>query len=528
MLLKRKILLSFIISASIIAALVVFEYINYVEMRKEITYLELTDTIRSKSLQLRRHEKNFFLYSPQKSAEESGEVHRYLNELDGILKDNLRTDRTGRLDRLEGLLGDYKARFDRIEANSKALLTELETARSSNRKNDEVYKLIGLTFLERPLEGAEFIENSPNLPHDKKMTVVLREMDSDISGLRKTGEDIIAVSKDLDSTARKNVERSIHLSQVAILVIFPLFFLVGVGTLFFITGNITVRLRMLTDVVEKAGKGDHPYVPAVFRKLGAKDEVGVLIEKFNHMEEELVEREHEIARKNEEILHAKKLSAIGTLASGVAHELNNPLNNIYLSAQVLEREIKEDYPPAVKEVVGDIIGQTARVKRIVGDLLEFARGREPSMQEVDVVRVINEVYGLVSTTTTYGTEGVRFSLKTFSPAVRVTADLNHMERVFINLFTNAVDAMEGRGDLTVEVTSAGDTVCVTVTDSGAGIAPDDLQKIFEPFFSTKDKGTGLGLAIVFNIVKRHGGEITVKSEKGKGATFRLTLPKGGL
>ena len=225
--LKKKIILSFVISASIIAALAVFEYLNYVEMRKEITYLELTDTVRSKSLQLRRHEKNFFLYGPVKGAGESGEVRRYIAELDGILGENLRIDRTGRLQRFEGLLRDYSHRFDKIEAEYKTISSALGVARASNGSYGQFFPLIEMTFLERPLEGSDFLEKVFRLPHDHPLTSGLRVMDSDITELRKTGEDILAVSKDLDRTARENVERAIFYSQVALLTSFPLFLLVG-------------------------------------------------------------------------------------------------------------------------------------------------------------------------------------------------------------------------------------------------------------------------------------------------------------
>ena len=110
------------------------------------------------------------------------------------------------------------------------------------------------------------------------------------------------------------------------------------------------------------------------------DEVGVLIRKFDDMEDQLAEREAELERKNRELLQGRKLAAIGTLAAGVAHELNNPLNNIYLSTQVLAREAGANCPPAVKEAMGDILGQAVRVKKIVGDLLEFARGGNPSKE----------------------------------------------------------------------------------------------------------------------------------------------------
>ncbi len=222
-------------------------------------------------------------------------------------------------------------------------------------------------------------------------------------------------------------------------------------------------------------------------------------------------------------MQTKKLAAIGTLASGVAHELNNPLNNIYLSAQVLSREAGGTCPPAVKEAVGDIVGQTERVKRIVSDLLEFARGREPNLRNVELTALLADAFRRLGSSRS--TAEVAFSLDAGSKPAPVMADQGQMEQVFNNLFANAVDAMQGRGTLAVTLRQDDASTVITIADSGGGIPREKLDKIFDPFFTTKDKGTGLGLAIVYNIVKKHHGDITVASEEGKGTTFTITLPK---
>jgi signal transduction histidine kinase len=351
----------------------------------------------------------------------------------------------------------------------------------------------------------------------------LHELDSEIIALRKSGEDILMISKELDSAARTKTERFINISQVAILAVFPLFFIVGIGTLFFISGNVVNRLRLLISTVEKTGGGNFPHM-SVLSRWGKNDEVGLLIQKFNDMEDQLVMREAEIDKKNQELLQSKKLAAIGTLASGVAHELNNPLNNIYLSAQILEREAKDAPSPMIRETVNDIVGQTIRVKGIVADLLEFARGREPLLLEVDMNELIMGAYKLVSTSMDTG--AINFSLETDPAGVKADADPEQMERVFINLFANAVAAMSGAGDLKVKAMTGKDVVEIKVSDTGRGIPPDAVEKIFEPFYTTKDKGTGLGLAIVFNIIKKHGGDITVESAEDKGTTFTVILRAG--
>lgn len=521
--LKRKIVLSFFISAFIIAILAAFEYFSFLEIRKEIRYLEITDTIGRKSLQLRRHEKNYFLYSPEQMDEESAAVHAYLGELKELLTKNPAIDRADNLSLRKSIL-EYEQQFNAIEAEAKRLSGLFARIRVSSGKDEKrFFPLVEATFLERPARSAEFLETLFHLPHGHALTSGLRSLGEEILQLRKTGEDILVISKDLDKVAREKAETVIRVSQIAILIFFPLFFFVGIGMLFFISTNVVRRLMLLINVVERTGKGSYPHLTIAREKGGTRDEVGVLIDKFNDMEDQLASREAELENKNRELMQTKKLAAIGTLAAGVAHELNNPLNNIYLSTQVLAREVKTTCPPDMQEVFQDILSQTVRVKKIVGDLLEFARGREPHFQEVELTSLVRDLFKRV------GNEGgsVACTLTTDQPEVLIEADQGQLEQVFINLFTNAREAMAGRGELRVAIASTGDNVTIQVADSGVGMPRESLEKIFEPFFTTKDKGTGLGLAIVYNLVKKHQGEITVASEEKKGTTFTITLPKKG-
>jgi signal transduction histidine kinase len=399
---------------------------------------------------------------------------------------------------------EYRRGFDAIETALAGLLRDLKRLEASHGSSARFFPLIEAAFYERPLQAAEFLEKVFSLPARHPLVSGLKELDGEINALRKTGEDIIVFSKELDKNARDKVETDIQMSQAAILIIFPLFLISGIAMLFFISRNIVNRLGLLSEVVEKTGKGQFSHVAVPADKPG-NDEVGILIRKFDHMEDQLAEREEELKGKNEELLRTRKLAAIGTLAAGVAHELNNPLNNIYLSTQVLVRELGAAAPPAVKEVADDIVGQTVRVKKIVGDLLSFARGRDPQLRDVDIRALIRGVFN--------------------EKAIIIPVDPEQMEQVFINLFTNAQVAMSGRGEVRVTVLPAENAVQIRISDTGPGIPKDSLEKVFEPFYTTREKGTGLGLAIVFNIIKKHGGDISVESEEGKGTTFTITLPK---
>ncbi|MEC4676981.1 MAG: ATP-binding protein, partial [Nitrospirota bacterium] len=384
----------------------------------------------------------------------------------------------------------------------------------------DFFKLIESTFLERPLVNAGILEKVFLLKADSPAVSSLRELNTEISALRKHGEEILIISKALDKSAREKVERYISVTATAALFLFPLFLVVGLGTSFVISHSIVNRLKILTGAIEKTGKGDYSSlaIPA------KQDEVGVLIRTFNKMESDLIEREEELRKKNEELLQSRKLASIGTLAAGVAHELNNPLNNIYLSAQILSRKIgRETCSGIIGETVSDIFSQTLRVKRIVGDLLEFAREKPPELTMVNIVDVIEGVLNRMAASGEFG--NVKYNIEALED-IELYTDVNLIKQVFINLFTNAVDAMDGDGVLNVTINRVDTNVRIEVSDTGNGILPEDISKVFDPFFTTKEKGTGLGLAIVYNIIEKHNGKIDVRSIPGKGTTFTITLQGG--
>jgi signal transduction histidine kinase len=158
----------------------------------------------------------------------------------------------------------------------------------------------------------------------------------------------------------------------------------------------------------------------------------------------------------------------------------------------------------------------------VGDLLEFAREKPPSFQKIQITPLIRDV--LHNLTMSGEMEKVRVQVSA-AEDIEMKADQHLIEQVFVNLFTNAIHAMDGSGSLTVSASRADGVVKITVSDTGPGIPEKDIPRIFDPFFSTKHKGTGLGLAIVYNIIQKHYGKITVASSPGKGATFTILLPE---
>jgi signal transduction histidine kinase len=514
--LKQKILLSFLAGAAIMAALSAFLYANFVEVRAETAFLELTDTVRSKSLQLRRHEKNYLLYAPATTGDEAAAIRVYLGELDAILA---RVPEPGRglAASLGPLVAEYRRQFARVEALVTAIAGESAAFRARSTAYARVSGLVEANFLDRPLADVLYLRADHDLAADSQLILWLQELDTLITGLRKTGESILTASKELDASARDKVDAAIRRSQTALFVIYPAFLVAGIGAAAVLAGSLVRRLRLLAGLVDQTGAGHFPAVPALEEAGNGGDEVDLLTRKFYVMEQQLEKHERELVQ-------AKKLAAIGTLAAGVAHELNNPLNNISTTAQRLLKKAGDDAPPVVRKGLEDIHGQTLRLKNIVGDLLEFARAREPHLAAVELGEVVRSAWR--SAAASRDTGAVRLVTALVPPEIVLEADREQLERVFINLFVNAVDAMPGGGTLTVRAREEDGGFTVAVADTGVGIAPEAIEKVFEPFFTSKDRGTGLGLAIVFGIVQRHGGSIRVESAAGAGTAFTLTLPRG--
>ncbi|MEQ1884352.1 MAG: ATP-binding protein [Bryobacteraceae bacterium] len=222
------------------------------------------------------------------------------------------------------------------------------------------------------------------------------------------------------------------------------------------------------------------------------------------------------------LVQSDKLSSIGLLAAGVAHEVNTPLAVISTYAQMLAKQIGSDEQKA--PLLEKIAKQTFRASEIVNSLLNFSRTSPTEYVLVDCNKVVSETLTLIEHQLERA--GVQVQLALDSALPRMKGNPGKLQQVFLNLFLNARDAMDGGGTLAVRTCEQEGAIRVTVADSGAGIAPENLQRVFDPFFTTKvaKKGTGLGLSVTYGIVTEHGGEIEVSSEVGAGTRFDLTFP----
>jgi signal transduction histidine kinase len=211
----------------------------------------------------------------------------------------------------------------------------------------------------------------------------------------------------------------------------------------------------------------------------------------------------------------------------VAHELNNPINNIVLTADVVNsrRKLTKDQCSAMMQ---DVLEQALRASEIVKNLLEFSRAHSVGHEELDLAALLRESLQISENHLALSQVTLHDEIEDGLPLIR--GSRQGLQQVFLNLITNAVHAMEHGGELTVRARrETGDRVLVEFEDTGIGIPEGDLSRVFDPFFTTKEvgKGTGLGLSVSFGIIKKHGGRISVKSQVGEGTTFTIVLPALG-
>jgi two-component system sensor histidine kinase AtoS len=206
------------------------------------------------------------------------------------------------------------------------------------------------------------------------------------------------------------------------------------------------------------------------------------------------------------------------MAATVAHEIRNPLGGIRGFAALLARDIPPEDPRA--RLVDKILTGTKNLDRVVNELLEYTRPVDLRLQPASCAELIDAAVSLVE----LDGRPVRI-VNEADTALKVLADADKMRQVFLNIVLNAVQSINGGGEVRVTAEAAENTVVIAVSDTGCGMTPEQLGQVFSPFFTTKEKGTGLGLAIAAKIVEGHGGTIGAVSEPGKGSTFSVQLPR---
>ena len=303
--------------------------------------------------------------------------------------------------------------------------------------------------------------------------------------------------------------------------------IISIAAVWLLIRRVTQPLRQLRDSAEAVGRGDFSKRVEII----SNDECGELAVVFNRMTENLKTSHQELEKTVEtlkstqnQLIQSEKLSGIGEFVAGVAHELNNPLTSVMGFAELLQQS---DLPEQHRRYLDVMFKSAKRCQKIVQSLLSFARRHAPERKVVCLNEIVESAVDILAYQMRTSNIEVLVELDPKLPATEV--DPHQMQQVFLNIINNARQAMEGgkeKGRLRISSESSAGRVRVVFQDNGPGIPPENLKKIFNPFFTTKEvgKGTGLGLSICYGIVTEHGGTITPSSAPGEGARFVVEFP----
>ena len=303
-----------------------------------------------------------------------------------------------------------------------------------------------------------------------------------------------------------------------------------------VSHHISKPIHAMAYAARRISEGDYSQKVEV----SSNDETGLLAKNFNRMVAELVgahnelrqwaetlerkveKRTAELKAMQSHLIQSEKLAGVGKLASGVAHEINNPLTCVLTNSSLILADLDPDDPR--REDLQTIVSETLRCRKIVKGLLDFARQSEPQKQILDLNKTTEDVLSLVRNQASFQNISIRIELDPLLPSV--FADADQMRQVLLNIVLNAADAMVDGGILCVRSQSNSSHVELSISDTGPGIPEEIRNKLFEPFFTTKKTGTGLGLSIAYGIVEHHNGSLEIESSAGHGTTVTVVLPRG--
>jgi two-component system, NtrC family, sensor kinase len=440
-----------------------FSYHEFDLLLAKLRFVEIADTLNASFLQIRLSEKNYFLYK------DDSEFLRIKKDI----QESYLTIESMRADIIRAI-GDEN--FERLQLN----LRRYEEAVAEMARPD------------RNRRGTEEMETT----------------------VREAGRTLRLFSDRMVRVERQEVNSIISASKRTLLSFFGLVIFVAIMSSYLFFSRMFKNLQRIERTANSISEGNFTEIKGKI----PKNELGSAMAAINAMCEEL-------KTGHEQLIQSRKLASLGTLTAGVAHELGNPLNNISMVAQTY-LELHDHLSEADKvDYVKTVLDESERIRRIVQDLLDFSRTKERDFGVFDINDVMRSSLKLVQNMLNVSGIVTKLELQEGLPLVFI--DENKIREVLVNLLTNAIYAMSAGDTVFLRTNLAEDKshVIIEIEDTGKGIPPEFLARIFDPFFSTKGtEGTGLGLSISYGIVKKHKGTIDVKSTVGVGTTFTITLP----
>ena len=452
-----------------ISSVTIMTYISYddlVTTEKKIGILELSYNIHNNILESRRHEKNYFLYGNEDSLYDNITMIQKAVEIGEKITKN----------------------DENLSINPK--LNQLEESLSIYTK--KIYDLLDI--------------QKTDIDKYKETT----------DQIRQYGKIITEISEDIVNFEKTQIHSMVDILRDQLISWSSLAIFIGIFLSFLILYFVFKPLSVIKKATEAIGQGRFKKIEVI----NTRDEIQQVMEAFNIMVSEL-------ERRQDQLIQAEKLSSLGTLTAGVAHQLNNPLNNISTSCQIAIDEFESGDSHLLTRMLHNIDQETLRARDVVKSLLEFSRTQEFSLRQTSLAEVAHKA-ALLAKSQVPPNISVSIAIP---DDLAIPMDAQRMQEVFINLIINAAQAIERQGQITI--TASADTameeVVIEINDTGQGISEKNQAKIFDPFFTTKEEGqgTGLGLSVVYGIIQQHQGNITVQSAPGQGTSFFIHLPFPG-
>jgi two-component system NtrC family sensor kinase len=456
-------LAAFVVTSGLIIGALLF--ISYISKQQE--FLERAGNFEFEIQQARRFEKNYFLYGTN--------LYDALNNAQNA--QNLLRDFESEM---RQIIGNHA--YDNMSYNLSRYMESLEKLRALDAKDADAEIKLSIESELRNF-GAAIVVNASNAIDQERLRVH--------TWLRSSW--IVAVS-----------------ALVFIL-------LLDIFIVTFIAKQIIRPFSRFEKYTERIAAGDFSLITPIRRY---RDEFTNLAIALNHMLSELKKRE-------EQLIQSRKLAAVGNLTAGIAHELNNPLNNISLTTEALIDEFDEWDKETKFKMLRDIFTQVERAGATVANLLDFTRRDKEEFEQIYIRDVLERTLKLMANEISLSK--VQLDLDLVDNLPSIMGNQNNLQQVFLNLFLNALQAMPDGGKLIVRTNAENESLRVTISDTGVGIPKENINSIFDPFFTTKEmgKGTGLGLSVSYGIIQKHRGSITVESEVGKGTSFTIKFPFAG-
>ncbi len=462
---RGQIVTAFLVCFVFMGIIIALNYNNFRRLTQSMQFFEIAEELKSTILEMRRYEKNYFLYGQEFNYEEN---ISYTNHL----------------------------------------------AMTLQREREDLVKAIGRKNYEHFVRHVrDYTTLMTNLHQKSCGQGECSDLRWDIRGV---GQNLLTQADQLVASERRAIDHLLR-KMIPLPTLSLVFLVMLLGFVIFFIGEKVVRpLARITRESEAVAQG-------AFQRItpygDTKNEIHHLVDTINRMMAELEKRQ-------EQLIQSRKIASIGTLTAGIAHEINNPVNNISLILESLLESAHNMDEGERRKLYQEAMDQADRASEIVKNLLEFSRASHPRLEFVNLLELVNKTLRLIRNE--LDLHNIKTVKEVKNDLLVAHLDKGGLQQVLLNLFMNSIQAMDNGGELKVVIGQADNSseARIDVIDNGSGIPQEYIDQIFDPFFTTKKEGMGigLGLSVSYNIIKKNGGRIEVQSQPGKGTCFSIFLP----